>query len=72
MKEPLAETDFIPSGMDVQSLSSQPVLTQLPQNILQGQLRQGVVPGLPAAFQSGPAPRVIQLRVLTLHWWAAL
>ncbi|TNN66478.1 hypothetical protein EYF80_023271 [Liparis tanakae] len=48
------------------------LLTQLPQNILQGQLRQGVVPGLPAAFQSSPAPRVIQLRVLTLHWWAAL
>lgn len=79
MAESLAESHFIPGSLAAQSVSSQPFLIQLPQNLLQGQLRQGSsllhqrwTSGLLAAFHSRSIPRILQLCVVTLQWWAVL
>lgn len=66
---------FCPAA--AQALSSQPVFVQLPENLLQGQLRQrgGLSQRLMARFssrfQTASSPKILQLWTLA-QWWRAV
>lgn len=70
----LAEIHWVCCGLASWLLPSQPFLIQLTQDVLEGQLRQGrmlhQLPWFPAVSRSHPTPRILQMQVLAVCWWA--
>lgn len=70
----LAEIHWVCCGLASRLLPSQPFLIQLTQDVLEGQLWQGrmlhQLPWFPAVSRSHPTPRILQMQVLAVRWWA--